>query len=68
MLQRDFVVLFRETIYDTESGKFLTKYMNQVVLIGLKAGIDKAGPIIEKFLKEFGGSFETSYRVHAVDQ
>ena len=54
-LARDFVVLVRETVYD--GSQYLTKTENINVLVGKQPAIDGAKAVIEKFLKEFNGTF-----------
>jgi hypothetical protein len=60
---RDFVVVVRETKYDTEKSQMLTKYENVNVLVGDKDSIDALKPEIEKFVADFGGSFKTNFRI-----
>lgn len=62
-LMRDFVVVVRETKYDTEKSQMLTKYENVNVLVGDKDSIDALKPEIEKFVADFGGSFKTNFRI-----
>ena len=65
-LMRDFVVVVRETKYDTEKSQMLTKYENVNVLVGDKDSIDALKPEIEKFVADFGGSFKTNFRIQAM--
>jgi hypothetical protein len=62
-LMRDFVVVIRETKYDTASGQFHSQYQNVNVLVGSKDNVDAIKPEIEKFIKDFGGSFKSSFRI-----
>ncbi len=64
-LQRDFAVLVRETIYDAEKDKFLSKLENINVIVGQKDAVEFAKKEIESFLAEFKGSFKTTFRVQA---
>lgn len=61
-LQRDFVVLIRQTRYDPDADKFLSNYENINVLVGSGASIEKAKTQIQNFLTSVGGTFKTTWR------
>eukprot|EP00347_Sterkiella_histriomuscorum_P014174 403361878 len=65
-LARDFVVLVRETKYDKQNDRFLTKFENINVLVGKQSAIDAVKPIIENFLNEFKGSFTSDWRTQTM--
>lgn len=62
-LMRDFVVVVRETKYDSAKDQFLTQYQNINVLVGSADDIEKLKPEVEKFVSAFGGSFKSSFKV-----
>lgn len=62
---RDIVVLVRQSKYDGENEKFLTKYQQVNVMVGPKTVIDKVKPKLDEFVSGFGGSFTTVDRVQA---
>ena len=64
-LQRDFVVLVKQTRYDPSSKKFLTKYENVNVLVGPQADIDAVRKELQEFIDSFAGSFQSNFRVQA---
>ncbi len=65
-MMRDFVVAIRQTKYDPTTDKFLSKYENINVLVGPQEFVDTLKNEIEEFLKSFGGSFKTDFRVRAM--
>ena len=62
-LQRDFVVVVRQTRCDPKTGKFLTEYKNINVLVGAASAITSIRQEVEKFMTEFGGSFTPEWKV-----
>jgi hypothetical protein len=63
---RDFVVLVRETVYNSSKDKYFTKLENINVLVGPKAAVDKMKKTVEDFLEEFKGTFTTNFRCQGV--
>lgn len=62
-LMRDFVVVVRETKFDTAKDQFLTQYQNVNVLVGSAEDIEKLKPEVERFVSAFGGSFKSSFKI-----
>jgi len=61
-LQRDFVVLVRETQYNSKADKFQSKLENVNVIIGKSEAVDCARRHIQKFLDNFKGNFKSTWR------
>jgi predicted DNA binding CopG/RHH family protein len=62
-LMRDFVVVIRETKFDSAKDQFLTQYQNVNVLVGSAEDIEKLKPEVERFVSAFGGSFKSSFKI-----
>ena len=62
-LMRDFVVVIRETKYDSAKDQFLTQYQNVNVLVGSAEDIEKLKPEVERFVSAFGGTFKSTFKI-----
>ena len=64
-LQRDFVVLVRDSVFNITTGKLLSKYEQINVLVGPKADIEALEGKVKEFMTSFKGSFKSEYKLHA---
>jgi len=60
------VIIAKLCKYDPAQDKVLTHYMNVNVLLGPKANIDVAKPLVDAFINELGGTWEKIDRAQAI--